>query len=104
MKRNHAYWGQDLPSRRGLFNFDEIEILYFRDSSALFEAFKGGLVDFREETSAARWKSEYAFPSIRDGGVQLETIRPARPVGMEGFAFNLRRPVFADVRLRKRWR
>ena len=42
LKRDPDYWGKDLPTQRGLYNFDEIDIEYFRDTNALFEAFKAG--------------------------------------------------------------
>lgn len=101
LRRDPSYWGKDLPVRRGLFNFDEIDVEYYRDADALFEAFKSGLVDFREETSAGRWASAYDFPSIEDGRVVKETIKPPRPVGIEGFLFNLRNEAFRDVRVRE---
>jgi peptide/nickel transport system substrate-binding protein len=46
LRRNPDYWAQDLPVQRGLFNFDEIEIDYYRDADSSFEAFKAGLCDF----------------------------------------------------------
>ena len=45
LRRNEDYWGADLPSQRGFYNFDEIDIQYFRDGNSLFEAFKAGLLD-----------------------------------------------------------
>jgi peptide/nickel transport system substrate-binding protein len=101
LRRNPDYWGKDLPARRGLYNFDEIDIDYFRDSEALFEAFKAGLIDYREETSAARWINGYNFPAVQEGQVVKESLHPGRPVGMEGFVFNLRKEIFRDVRLRE---
>ena len=40
LRRNPDYWAQNLPVQRGLFNFDEIEIDYYRDADLSFEAFK----------------------------------------------------------------
>ncbi|MGI9409547.1 MAG: extracellular solute-binding protein, partial [Hyphomicrobiaceae bacterium] len=57
--RRADYWGRDLPSRSGLFNFDEIRLNFFRNSSALFEAFKSGNVDYRSEADPARWIDSY---------------------------------------------
>ncbi|HXY59093.1 MAG TPA: extracellular solute-binding protein [Methylocystis sp.] len=101
LKRDPNYWGRDLPSQRGLFNFDEIDIEYFRDGNTLFEAFKSGLVDYREETSSTRWANGYDFPAVRDGRIVKEEIHNDSPKGMEGFAFNLRRKLFQDARLRE---
>ncbi|MGA8169266.1 MAG: extracellular solute-binding protein, partial [Methylocystis sp.] len=101
LRRDPNYWGKDVPSQRGLYNFDEIDIDYFRDGNALFEAFKAGLIDYREETSSSRWAGGYDFPAARDGRIVREELRNDSPKGMEGFAFNLRRDLFKDVRLRE---
>jgi peptide/nickel transport system substrate-binding protein len=101
LRRDPDYWARDIPSQRGLFNFDEIDVEYYRDGAALFEALKAGLLDYREETSAARWSTGYDFPAVRNGAVVKETLRPGRPTGMEGFVFNLRKAIFRDARLRE---
>ncbi|WP_395664307.1 extracellular solute-binding protein [Methylocella sp.] len=101
LKRDPDYWAKDLPVRRGLYNFDEIDIQYFRDANSLFEAFAAGLVDFREETSPTRWTRAYDFPAVRDGRVLRAALPIGGPKGMEGYAFNMRRPLFQDVRVRE---
>ncbi len=101
LRRNPNYWGKDIPTRRGLYNFDEVDVDYYKDAGSLFEAFKAGLVDFREENSANRWANGYDFPALREGRVLKEGLNPTRPVGMEGFVFNLRKEVFRDARVRE---
>ena len=101
LKRDPNYWGEGLPVRRGLFNFDEIDIEYFRDANSLFEAFAAGLLDFREETSPVRWVSAYDFPAMRDHRDMRAALPIGGPKGMEGFVFNLRRPLFDDARVRE---
>ena len=41
LKRNPDYWARDLPMSRGLHNFDEIVITYYRDANSMFESFQG---------------------------------------------------------------
>jgi peptide/nickel transport system substrate-binding protein len=101
LQRNPDYWAKDLPVRRGLDNFDEIEIDYFRDQNSLFEAFVAGLVDFRTETNPIRWTTGYDFPALRDHRVMRAALPAGGPKGMEGFVFNMRRPFFADIRVRE---
>ena len=101
LRRDENYWAKDLPVRRGLYNFDEIDIEYFRDANSLFEAFAAGLLDYREETNPARWAHSYDFPAIRDHRIIREALPAGGPKGLEGFVFNLRRPLFADVRVRE---
>lgn len=101
LRRDPDYWGADIPSQRGFYNFDEIDIQYFRDGNSLFEAFKAGLLDYREETSTTRWSTAYDFPALRDGRVVREALKNDNPKGLEGFVFNTRRPLFQDIRLRE---
>ncbi len=101
LRRDPNYWGVDVPSQRGLYNFDEIDIQYFRDGNSLFEAFKAGLLDYRDETSTTRWSTGYDFPAAQDGRVLREALRNESPKGLEGFVFNTRRSMFRDKRLRE---
>lgn len=99
--RNPAYWGRELAVTRGMFNFDELRFTYFRDANTEFEAFKRGLVDARFETDPSRWQTGYDFPAARDGQVIRETIDTRLPKPHYALVFNTRRPVFADVRVRR---
>jgi peptide/nickel transport system substrate-binding protein len=101
LKRNPDYWARDLPVSKGLYNFDEIRIDYYRDAAAMFEAFKAGLIDYRNEDDVTRWRSEYDFPAAKDGRVVTASIPNGLPKGVSGFAFNTRRPMFADPRVRE---
>jgi peptide/nickel transport system substrate-binding protein len=101
LERNPDYWAKDLPISRGLYNFDKIRIDYYRDATAMFEAFKAGLIDYRVEDDTNRWRNEYDFPAAKDGRVIRAAIPTALPKGVSGFAFNTRRPVFADPPVRE---
>jgi peptide/nickel transport system substrate-binding protein len=100
-KRDPDYWGRDLPVNRGRYNFDEIRVDYFRDASSMFEAFKSGLVDLRDELSPNVWAQGYDFPALRQGKVVKEALPIETPAGMSALVFNTRRPIFADPRVRQ---
>ncbi len=95
------YWGRHLAVNAGMYNFDVIHIEYFRDAVVELEAFKAGQVDWRMETSAKNWATQYDFPAVRDGRVKCERVPNHRPSNMQGIVFNLRRPLFQDRRLRR---
>jgi peptide/nickel transport system substrate-binding protein len=101
LTRRDDFWAKDLPVTRGLFNFDEIGYDFYRDANTLFEAFKAGLYDFRLEGDPGRWATGYDIPSVRSGRIRRETVPIRLPKGMNGFVFNTRRPLFADVRVRE---
>jgi peptide/nickel transport system substrate-binding protein len=99
-RRDPDYWGKDLPLNRGLWNFDEIRIDYYRDNNATFEAFKKGLADLRIETDPTRWSTGYDFPAVKAGDVILEKHEQRSPAPLSAFAMNTRRALFADRRVR----
>ncbi len=99
-ERVKDYWARDLNVNVGLNNFDELQFLYFRDTTVALEAFKADNVDWRNENSAKNWATAYDFPAVSDKRVLLEEF-PIRNSGvMQAFAFNIRRPKFQDPRLR----
>jgi peptide/nickel transport system substrate-binding protein len=101
LKRNPHYWGKDLPINRGLWNFDEIRVDFYREANAHLEAFKRGLYDFRIEHDPTRWQTAYAFPAARAGSVIKEAIPTGVPKPSSFYVFNTRRPVFSDKRVRE---
>ena len=92
---------EPLALSRGVWNFAEVRLDYYRDSNATFEAFKSGLADIRQESDPTRWATGYDFPAVKDGKVTLEKIAQKAPAPASGFVFNIRRPVFADARVRE---
>jgi peptide/nickel transport system substrate-binding protein len=101
LTRNPDYWGRDLPVNRGLWNFDEIRLDFYREANGQFEAFKRSLYDFRVETEPLRWHDGYDFPAVRNGEVIRDTIKTGLPQPSEFLVFNTRRPVFSDIRVRQ---
>jgi microcin C transport system substrate-binding protein len=95
------YWGANLPTAKGLSNFDHITTEYFRDATVAMEAFKAGQIDYRMENIAKNWATSYDFPAVQKGLVKKEEVAEHLPAGMQGFAMNTRRPIFADPRVRQ---
>lgn len=100
-ERVKDYWARDLPMNRGMFNFDVLDIQYYRDSTVALEAGKAGQFDFWLESSAKNWATAYDIPAVREKRLIREEIPNGNPTGMQGFVFNLRKPLFQDVRVRE---
>jgi microcin C transport system substrate-binding protein len=100
-RRRDDYWGWHLAVNRGRWNFERIRFEYFRDRSALFEAFKAGTFSFNEEFWSKLWATGYDFPALERGDVVREVIPDNRPSGSQGYWFNIRRAQFSDPRVRK---
>lgn len=67
VERVKDYWGQNLPIRKGSGNFDRITYRYYRDSTVMFEAFKAGEYDWRQENIARQWATAMIFRQLRMG-------------------------------------
>lgn len=97
-ERVEDWWGHDLPVMRGHNNFARLRFDYFRDDGVALEAFRAGAYNLRREFSAETWASGYGgLPA----SVTLATLDNDRPSGLRGFAYNTRRPLFADIRVRQ---
>ncbi|GGB45230.1 ABC transporter substrate-binding protein [Roseibium aquae] len=100
-ERNPDYWAKDLPIKAGFDNFDEIRIDYFRDETTLQEAFRKGLIDALQFRDPVRWSQGFDFPAAQDGRVTQLAIPLQVPPNVRGIAFNTRRDIFSDVRVRR---
>jgi microcin C transport system substrate-binding protein len=101
LERVKDYWGKDMPSSIGQDNFDELRYEFFRDDVIGREAFKADQFDWYMERSAKEWSVAYDFAAVHENRVIREKFPVLSAGRMQGFAFNLRRPLFGDVRLRR---
>lgn len=100
-RRSSAYWGNELSVRRGMFNFDGVTYRYYKDELIRIEAFKAGEFDFVHENMAKNWARSYHGAKFERGELIRRELSHLNPQGMQGYVFNLRRPLFQDVRVRK---
>jgi peptide/nickel transport system substrate-binding protein/microcin C transport system substrate-binding protein len=101
LQRNPDYWARDLGVRRGMFNFDRVVYRYYRDNAVAREAFKAGQVDLFLEGDPGAWTRLHTGRKWEDGRIRKETFSTEIGVHMVSFAFNMRRPIFQDRRVRQ---
>ncbi len=100
-ERVKDYWAKDHPTQRGMDNFDIIREEYYRDLTVAREAFKAGAFDFWLENSAKEWATAFDIPARQSGAMITKEVPNHNTQGMQGFVFNLRRPLFKDPRVRR---
>jgi microcin C transport system substrate-binding protein len=98
---NDNYWAKGLPVNVGRFNFKRIRYDYYSDETVALQAFKSGEYDFRQENNSKDWATEYQGPPFDQGLIKKEMIKNRVPQGMQCFAMNQRRDLFADRRVRQ---
>lgn len=100
-ERVKNWWGAKLPVNRGKYNFDRIEIEFYRDSGIAFEAFKAGEFDIYIDQQAKNWANSYQFPAVRRGEVIKAEIQHQLPTQTQALFMNSRRASFNDRRVRQ---
>jgi len=102
IRRRKDYWGENVRRSIGSNNFDEIREIVVRDQKLAMEMFKRGDLDYFAPVNATFWVQELNnFDRIQRGLIQKRKVYNDKPVGMRGFAINMRKAPFDDVRLRK---
>jgi len=100
-ERDPNWWGKDLPINKGRYNFDNITYQYYRDQNIALEAFFAEDYNVRQENTAKLWATAYETDAVKTGKIKKEKIKNELPQGMQGFIYNIRRPVFQDIRVRE---
>jgi len=99
--RNPGYWAKDLNTRRGMVNFERVVFKYYKDETVRHEAFKAGEFEFLFENNSKKWARDYTGPQFDSGQIRRTELKHSNNAGMQGFVFNLRQPLFQDIRVRK---
>ena len=100
-RKRSDYWGGAVPINRGRFNFARIVVKIYRDAAVQLEGLKAGEYDLLLVNTAKTWAVDVGGAKWERGWLRKERISHRSSQGIQGFAFNLRRPLFQDVRVRK---
>ena len=100
-RRVEGNWDEELPVRKGQYNFDRIRYDYYRDETVAVEALKAGEYDFRSGAGPVEWSTSYETDAVEAGRLVKEAIPHELIRGMSGFVLNARRGKFADRRVRR---
>ncbi|NBX73112.1 MAG: ABC transporter substrate-binding protein [Alphaproteobacteria bacterium] len=101
LTRDATWWAKDLPINKGRYNFETIRYDYYRDATVALEALFAGRYDVRLENIAKNWATGYDAPQVKSGQIVKREFMNGNPSGMQGYVFNLRRPVFEDRAVRE---
>jgi len=99
--RDPAYWGANLPSRKGQFNFDRVSFKIYLDETSRFEGLKAGEFDFMREFISRNWARQYVGKAFTSGELVKRAFENRNPGDFQGYVFNLRKAKFQDARVRR---
>ena len=102
VERVPEYWGRNHPVRIGRNNIDTLRFEYFRDPGVSRIALISGDIDRMSENSSKAWATEYTDTKpLRDKMLVQREFPHQRTAPIQGFVFNLRKPIFQDPRVRE---
>ena len=104
IKRRSDYWAEKDPANVGLYNFDVIRFDVISDQKLEFEKFKKGDIDVLSFTGVTRtnnWEEGLQIDDVTRGLIQKTEVFNENPSGTRGFAFNMRKPPFDNIKMRK---
>ncbi|HCN38476.1 MAG TPA: hypothetical protein DIS94_12280 [Bacteroidetes bacterium] len=101
LRRRSDYWGENQRWAIGMNNFDVVKTEVIQDETLQFEKFKKGETDVYSYNRAQWWAEKSDFEEVKRGLVMKKRIFNQNPAGLSGLAFNLRKPPFDDIKVRK---
>lgn len=101
MIRRQDWWRQNQQRVQNTLNFERLVYRFYAERENAFEAFEQGMVDIYPVHTARLWINETRGNRYLNNWILKQSIRNHQPVGFQGFAMNMRRPPFDDVKVRK---
>lgn len=95
------YWARELPLAKGFNHFERIRIEFYRERQAAFEAFKKGVILYRQEYTSRVWATGYNFPAMTQKKVVRREFPSELRPSMQAWAINQRRTRFKDPKVRE---
>lgn len=101
LERRGDWWGQVKRYNQYKFNVDKIRFKSIEDRLKALELFKKGDLDFYPIYTAKIWAKQTEFEAVQKNWVVRQRVYNKEPLGFQGLAFNMRRPMFQDLKVRK---
>jgi len=101
MERREDWWARSLPRSTGVGNFQTLTYRFFADPENAFESFRRGILDVFPVYVARLWVNETAGERFDKHWIVKQKIYNSNPLGFQGFAMNMRREPYNDLRVRQ---
>jgi len=100
LQRRRDWWNKDAPSAQFTGNFERLKFRFYAERENAFEAFKKGQLDLYPIYTSRLWVNETRGEKFSNDWIVKQKIYNQNPIGFQGFAMNMRKPPFDDIRVR----
>lgn len=101
LQRRGDWWGRVKQYNQHKYNFDSLVFKSMEDRVKALETLKRGDFDVYPVYTARIWAQQTDFPQTQKNWVVRQNVYNQEPKAFQGFAINLRRPIFQDARVRQ---
>lgn len=101
LQRRDDWWGWQLESSRGMYNFNTITCRFYNSRENAFEAFKKGMIDIYPVYVSRLWVNETKGEKFNKNWIVKQRVHNYEPARFQGFAMNMRKEPFKDILVRK---
>ncbi len=101
LARRQQWWQRTEKRNQNKGNFETLIFRFYAERENAFDAFNKGLIDIYPMYTSRLWVKETRGEKFINNWISKQRIENYQPVGFQGFAMNMRRPPFDDIRVRK---
>lgn len=101
MGRRTDWWLVGSPEAEGVYNLNEIKLRFIEKREDAYAAFLKGQTDLHPVYTSRIWVKEAAGMAFDNNWVLKKKVFNSKPATLQSYMFNLRNPLFQDIRVRK---
>ena len=100
LERRENWWNIHARRSQGTGNFQTMKFRFYAERENAFEAFKKGQFDLFPIYTSRLWVNETKGEKFSNDWIVKQKVYNQNPIGFQGFAMNMRKPPFDDIRVR----
>lgn len=101
LQRNPDYWANEEAQEKGRYFLDTISFHTRTNPNLLLKLLLNHEIDYLYFLSSQSWIQDTQSAPFKNGSIRKLEVKNKLPFNLAGIAWNLRKPIFSDIRVRK---